>query len=312
LAEHNFIAGRSALGNRESKMKGYRLHGLTKFTSVAGIALFALAVLWPFTFPASAQPPESGGSHAAVPATSAGNPGTSSGLQATKPQAAPNAAPRPFLRLIAVLFSGLVISAARLARKFRRFWGLGVFANPYAVLFLIFGVGLCGISVASESAVSSLPGLTFLGPWIADASGIVLTLVLPAIRFKRQARSAGDSPVRDLDAPSSSNPILAVIEDAIRDRILARMQSEIAAASRRYDWDTIKLASRRLLEEEMTIGRVGREDGDAALRSVEAFQAVADARVDSSNKYAALVRLLGWCPFSRLRDSLAAAGGTQA
>lgn len=200
-----------------------------------------------------------------------------------------------------------MISAARLARKFRRFWGLGVFANPYGVLFLIFGVGLCGIPVTSESALSSLPHLTSLGPWIADLSGIILTLVLTAIHFKPQAGSEGDSPVRDLEAPSSSNPILAVIEDAIRDKILARMQSEIVAASRRYDWETIKLASRRVLEEEMTIGRLGREEGDAAVRSVDAFQAVADSRVDSSNKYAALVRLLGWCSFSRLRDSLAAA-----
>jgi len=201
----------------------------------------------------------------------------------------------------------LVISAARLARKFRRFWGLGIFTNLYAVLFLIFGVGLCGIPVTSESALSSLPYLGSVGPWIADLSGIILTLILPAIRLKPQAAPEGDSQVRDLEGGSSSNPILAVIEDAIRDRILERMQLEVVAASRRYDWDTIKLAARRALEEEMTIRPLGREEYDAVRQSIESFQADADSRLDSDNKYTALLRLLRWCSFKRLRGGLDAA-----
>jgi hypothetical protein len=90
-------------------------------------------------------------------AANAANPGASSASEPAKPQPAPNAAPLPFLRLVVVLCSGLVISTARLARKFRRFWGLGVFTSPYAVLFIIFGVGLCGIPVTSENALKSLP-----------------------------------------------------------------------------------------------------------------------------------------------------------
>ncbi len=292
-------------------MKRRHPQGWVTVTNGLGIALFTLVVLWPLTFAAAAQSSGTGGAPAAAATTNTGNPGTYSASQAARPESAPDRVPRPFLRLVAVLFSGLAINAARLARKFRRFWGLGVFANPYAFLSLILGVGLCGIPVTSESALGSLPHLTFWGPWIADLSGIALMLVLPAIRFKPLARSAGDSPVRDLESPSSSNPILAVIEDAIRDRILARMQSEIVAASQRYDWETIKLAGRRVLEEEITIGRLPREEGEAALLSVEAFQSVADPRVDSSNKYGALVRLLGWCPFLRLRDSLAAAREAQ-
>jgi len=284
-------------------MTRHRLQRRMKRRRMASRALFTLIFFVILvSAPRAGLSQESGGSPAAAPVTIPTNPGASSASPPTRPQLAPDAANRPFLRLVAVLCSGLVISAARLARKFRRFWGLGVFTNLYAVLFLIFGVGLCGIPVTSESALSSLPHS--LGLWIADLSGIIVALVLPAIRLKPQARPAGDSQVRDLEGGSSSNPILAVIEDAIRDRILERMQLEVAAASRRYDWDTIKLASRRALEEEMTIRPLGREEYDAVLQSIETLQANPDPRLDSNNKYTAILRLLRWCSFKRLRRGL--------
>jgi hypothetical protein len=227
-------------------------------------------------------------------------------LQATKPQAAPNAAPRPFLRLIAVLFSGLVISTARLARKFRRFWGLGVFANPYSALFLTFSVGISGIPVTTESYLSSLPGLQSTGAWIADLAGIVVAFV-PFIRFKPQGSKNGSDKVRDLEGASTSNPILAVIEDAIRDRILARMQSEIVAATRLYDWETIKVAASRALEEEMTIRPLADEDYNTERKLIENYQSGIDPRLDSRNKYEALLHVLRWCSFKRLRHGLDAA-----
>ena len=289
-------------------MKRHRLQGRTKLRCTVSLALFILVSFPTLLCAQTAEHPQgSGRPHAVAPATKPGDPGGSSGSDATGAQPAPNVAPHPFLRFVMVLLSGLIISAAHLARKFRRFWGLHVFANPYAVLFLIFGVGLCGIPVTSEGALTSLPHVGFLSPWIADLSGIVVWLILPTIRLKPQGGPAGESQVRDLESASSSNPILFVIEDAIRDRILARMQSELVTASRGYNWETIKLAARRTLEEEMAIGRLGRADGDAALQSVEAFQADADLRRDSNNKYTALLRLLRWCSFSRLRDGLAAA-----
>jgi hypothetical protein len=223
------------------------------------------------------------------------------------PQSAPNATPFPFLRLIAVLCSGLLISTARLARKFRRFWGLGVFTNPYAVLFLIFGVGVCGIPVTSEGALKALPFLGNLGPWIADLSGIAVALVLPAIRLKPKERPAGENQVRDLEGEPSSNPVLALIEDAIRDHILMRMQKEVVTACARYDWRAIKLAAERALEEEMTIRPLPDEKYAALRELIESFQADPDALLDSRNKYAALLGLLRWCSFYRLRRGLDAA-----
>lgn len=224
-----------------SRMKRHPLHGRTKAARTASaVVLFTLIILATLVLvPTVGLCQGSGISREAVPATRPPNSGASSASQITQQQSAPNATPFPLLRFAAVLCSGLVVSAARLARKFRRFWGLGVFTNPYAVLFLIFGVGLCGIPVTSEGSLKALPFLGSMGPWIADLSGIFVALVLPAIRFKPRARSSAESQVRGLEGESSSNPILALIEDAIRDCILQRMQREVVVACRRYDWGTI-------------------------------------------------------------------------
>lgn len=219
-------------------------------------------------------------------------------------RAAPNATPYPFLRLVAVLLSGLVISAAQLAQKFRRFWGLGVFTNPYAPLFLAFGVGLCGLPVTSEPTLRTIPFIGAAAPWIADLFGIFVSFMLPVLRFKQETQEQTESSVRDLAEASSANPVLAVIEDAIRDHILERMQLEIVEAARLYDWDTIKDAAHRALEEEMTIRPLPREDYETAQHAIESFTRQADPRLDSRDKYEALLHILRWCSFKRLRRSL--------
>jgi hypothetical protein len=289
-------------------MSCHRLQVWTDVWRIVRPVLIALVFLSPLVWVPSAWPSQrKGESRAAMPVANSRNLETSSTSRATNIQGAPDAPGLPFLRLVAVLFSGLVISAAHLARRFRRFWGLGVFANPYAVLFLLFGMAVCGIPATSASSLRSLPYLGPLGPWIADLSGIIAAVALPEIHLKRRAHPARESQVRDLEDASISNPILAVIDDAICDRILVRIQSELVMASRLYDWETIKLAARRVLEGEMVIGRLGQEDGDAALLAVERFQADANLRVDSNNKYTALLGLLRRCPFSLLRDDLTAA-----
>jgi hypothetical protein len=181
---------------------------------------------------------------------------------------------------------------------------LGVFANPYAPLFLIFGVGLCGLPVTLEGAPKALAFLGSTGPWITDLSGIILALVLPTIRFKPQARPVGESQVRDLGGASSSNSILALIEDAIGDCIVLRMQKEVVEACRRYGWGTIKLAAGRALAEEMTIRPLSDEKYAEVRQLIENFQSDPDPTMDSSNKYEALIGLLRWCSFRRLLNGL--------
>ena len=197
-----------------------------------------------------------------------------------------------------------MISAAQLAQKFRRFWGLGVFTNPYAPLFLTFGVALCGLPVTSEQTLRTTPFIGTAAPWIADLLGIFMALALPILRFKREGKEQTESAVRDLTDASSANPVLAVIEDAIRDHILERMQLKIVEAARLYDWDTIKDAAHRALEEEMTIRPLSREDYETAQHAIESFKQQEDPRLDSRDKYEALLRLLRWCSFTRLRRGL--------
>src|ERR1700722_12697372 len=157
-------------------MKRHQLHGRTKpgrnASWVVLLTLILFAALVSSATAALSQ--QSGLSPSPAPAARLASPGAVSAARAAPQQPSPDDAPFHYLRLVAVLCSGLVISAARLARKFRRFWGLGVFANPYAVLFLIFGVGVCGVPVTSEGALKTLPFLGSLGPWIADLSGIAV------------------------------------------------------------------------------------------------------------------------------------------
>jgi hypothetical protein len=292
-----------------SSMKRHWLQGRTKpGRNIGSVVLLALVLFASLvSVPIAGLSQAVGGSHSAAPSTSPANPGASSASQATKPQSAPNATPVPYRRFVAVLCSGLIISTARLARKFRMFWGLGVFTNLSAVLFVIFGVVICALPVMAEGILKALPVLGSLGPWIADLSGIVIALVFPSIGFKRKAPPAGEDPVRDLADVSSSNPIVALFEESIRDCIIQRMQKEVVADCRRYDWSAIKLAAGRALEEEMTVRALPDETYARWHQLIENFQADPDPRLDSSNKYKALVGILKWCSFKRLRSSLNAA-----
>jgi hypothetical protein len=222
-------------------------------------------------------------------------------LTATESQSAPPAR-TPYLRVATILLAGLVISAARLARKFRHFLGLGVFANGYSAVFLVLAAGISGLP--ATFAETTL--ISHLDPWaggIAQISGVIIALLLPAVRRKTITSA---QPVLGLDF-ASSNSVRAVIEDGIRDHILARMQVEMVSAAHRYSWGQIKLATRRVVEEEVTVGRLDRQAGEVAVKSVDEFQPSANPHTDFENKYTALIRLLRSCSFSRLRLSLAAA-----
>jgi hypothetical protein len=244
---------------------------------------------------------------AAGPGPNLGQPQLSAPTQDTSKQSAPDAARWPFLRFIGVLLSGLIISAARLARMFRRFWGLGVFINRFAALYLVIGAILSCLPMTLEHPLSSVPHMESLGPWVAAAFGIVLTLFFPAIPLKSRAPQKEEDGVRDLANASSSNTILALVEDGVRDHIQVRMRIEFIRLSVLYDWDTIILAGSRALEEEIALERLGRQDGDNALHSLQSLRTDTNPYADSSNKYMALLHLIRWCSFRQLRDGLAAA-----
>jgi hypothetical protein len=289
-------------------MKRLELHGQTKPGRNSSCVLLLILILFSaLVSPATAQVSQhSRISTAAAPDPKPASSGASPAAQAAPQQPVTDNAPFYYLHLIAVLCSGLMISAARLARKFHRFWGLGVFTNPYALLFLLFGVVVCGLPLTSENTLKGVSFLGNAGPWIADFSGILAALVLPAIRSKPKKGPDGDSQVRDLEGGSSANPIW-VIENCIEECILQRMQKEVVLARGLYDWGTIKLAAGRALEEEMTIRPLSNEVYDAVRLKIESFQSDPDPRQDSENKYKALLGLLRWCSFKRLLNGLNAA-----
>src|SRR5215467_10615618 len=140
-------------------MEGCRPGGRMILGRIVSLTLLGV-VFFLMCAPIASVSEQGGESHTSVPVANQGSPGASSNSQA-KP--APDAPRWPFLRLVVVLSSGLAISAARLARKFRRFLGLGVFTNPYAVLFLTFGIAVCGIPVTSRGVLRAIPHLGSLG-----------------------------------------------------------------------------------------------------------------------------------------------------
>jgi len=110
--------------------------------------------------------------------------------------------------------------------------------------------------------------------------------------------------VRDLAGESSFNTLLHVIEEAIRDRILKRMQEEFLAVCHKHDWGIITRAAKRALEEEMTIGRLQTKEYEKALKAIDTFRPDLDLNKDCDNKYKALHGVVRWCSFKRLRDGL--------
>jgi hypothetical protein len=63
------------------------------------------------------------------------------------------------------------------------------------------------------------------------------------------------------------------------------------------------------LEEEMIVRPLRQERYEYLRKSIEDLQPDPDLRVDSNNKYLALIGLLQWCSFYRLRDSLIVTAG---
>jgi len=144
-------------------------------------------------------------------------------------------------------------------------------------LFLLLGLGISGVPMTSHSPLthSLLAPLGAQWSLLTDLSGAIAALVLQTIPFKKRTTA---SPVVDLKM-ASSNPIVAVLEDGIRDHILMRMQREIIGASRRYDWNVIKSVAYRSVEEEIMVGRLKREEADLAIKSIEALQGSTNAQV---------------------------------
>ncbi|MGB6687448.1 MAG: hypothetical protein WBE76_06365 [Terracidiphilus sp.] len=243
----------------------------------------------------------------AAPAPAQSSPGTVStapGANVTGNLSAPDTPAFPFLRVVLVLVSGLLIHAARLATKFRRYLGIGLFANPYAILFMVFGASVCGIPMTSENVLRSLPKFGNLGPWVADLSGILTVLILPAIHFRRRTPSDNERNAPDLPGLSGSSTIFGFFEDEISLRLQIRMQDRILWACKEYTWKTIKLAARRALADEAAIRPIRPADEEAAKRSIADIPDDGDAGQTRGDKYQTLMALMRCISYRLLFRSL--------
>jgi hypothetical protein len=232
---------------------------------------------------------------------------TASNSKPASAHPAPDAIPFPFLRVVVVLVLGFLIHAARLANKFRRYLGVGLFANPYAILFMILGAGVCGVPMTSESILRSIPSLGSVGPWVADLSGILTLLVLPAIRPRRRPRGEDAGNGQELPGLSGSSSIFSFFEDEISLRLQIGMQDKIVWACKEYSWKTIKLAAPRALADEMAIRPLKPADEEAAKRSIAEIPMDGDADPSRGDKYQTLMVLLRCISFRLLFRSLALA-----
>src|SRR5262249_46158619 len=156
---------------------------------------------------------------------------------------------------VIVLCSGLAISAARLANKFRRYWGLGVFTNLFAALYLMVGTAISGgVPLLLEKELSSIQSkvnstqpkerqIQFQGqsgPWVADLLGIGAAFIVPGIRLRAKANREGESEARDTGSAQSGKEILIFLDNGILDHVEGHLQLRLMDASSRFDMETIK------------------------------------------------------------------------
>jgi hypothetical protein len=217
-------------------------------------------------------------------------------------QPAPDTTPFPFLRIVLVLVSGLVIHAARLATKFRRYLGIGLFSNPYAILFMVFGAGFCGLPMTSEGYLKAyIPQFQSLVPWVTDLSGIAAILAIPMLRAALGKHRANKDDQQDLSTPSGSSSIFNFLLDEISLRLQTRMQDRITWACQEYSWTTIRLAAPRALADEAAIRPLTPADEEAAKRAIKAIPAT-DQKV--GDKYQVLMVLVRCISYRLLFRSL--------
>ncbi len=215
-----------------------------------------------------------------------------------------NSVKRPYIHFVMLLFAGLCINAAHLARKFWRFRGLGAFTNPFAFMFVVVGAATCCIPFVTEGFLTSGSNPSWITPWMADLSAIAITSIFPAIGFRSRKRAGEQNQVSDFRSEASHNPILGIMEDGVRDRITSRMQKEIASASLNCDWKTIKQAASQTLVNELAVSRIQQDEYDSLVGSINAIQPDVDPSRDLGNKYVVLVKLVKFCSFESMRRSL--------
>jgi hypothetical protein len=211
---------------------------------------------------------------------------------------------------------GFLVGFLRLLKQFYRFIGLGIIANWYSGLFL----GLVALSsgasyLALAKAVEFSKGfLTNDGMlWLVLDKGQSLFPIIGGSMlgngftilgrlFRRSRLDTGAfTQVRDLRELKSNNVLFHLICEPILDG----MDKAVIQMARLYDWGLIKETVSRLVESEITLGRIEPKEGEEAVKYMLAAKTSTDPSIDFNNKYSTLMRAIKVSSFRQLRSRLA-------
>jgi len=199
---------------------------------------------------------------------------------------------------------GFAFGIARLIAKFRRFLGLGILKNAYSWLFLALVTVASGLAylvldgpARVELLTSQLPALGILG------SSVMGNLTALVGRLRGGMRLSGHAADQVLELRETKTKDL--LFDLIRGAIGRSLDQEVSRMARRYDLETIQDAVGRLVESEVTLGRLSPEAMDAAMARIKELEPTGDQRKDFNMRYMALQRAIQVSSFRDLRARLA-------
>jgi hypothetical protein len=201
---------------------------------------------------------------------------------------------------------GLCFGMARLLSKFYRVLGLGVLMNMHSGLFLGMVAVYTGVTYMLFERTEMLGAMANEVKILSNVFGSTvirnLTTVLGRLARRSSLHTGATDQVKELKESESSNFFFHMILESIAEG----MHRKLAQMARQYDWDLIKEAVSSLTENQMALGILSREKGEASLRSIRDFEPCADARTDRHNKYKALhsVMAMEVCSFRQLHSRL--------
>ena len=213
--------------------------------------------------------------------------------------------------LAVAILLGVVPAAVRLDRWFHPFIGLGVYANVWSGLYLSSMSLLSAMSYSQITALrslsSALGGSTpdLMRGLSAVGGGSVSHAFIGLGRLGKRRVPDPTSPNQP-ETPRATvipNFFLASIHDAIGDRLRERMHSQIRRLAGAYPWVKIRDVCCQLLEDQMTLGLLPRDEGQKVIRQIRSLP-IASEQDQANSKYTALRLTIAKSSFRALRSRL--------
>jgi hypothetical protein len=242
----------------------------------------------------------------------------SSALAGTQNPRSPDGhdSPLPFLwwRLTATVLGGLLWQVGRLARRFRHYLGLGVFTNFWALGFLIVGSLLPGASALLELGISRKvaepagDSTNWLAALIANGTGLTILGILPHLGQRRPRPAADTYDARNSARFVAKDPILGSLEDQTDRVSKMNLQEWLSKDASEYPWNVIKVAGKRIIENERPVDSVPnaalKKHFDSVSKQLDDAGKESDAARDRDEKYRVLSALFRLTGYQSLKHSL--------